>query len=349
MPTDRNKAAAADATARTPSATPPTDDDLVRQLLEPDDEGQPDGDDAEAGRAPAPREAGESPDDNPDDTAGERQDAGADEGAGGQDAEGVEIDADALIEANPEIPVTVDGERKSVPLKEILSGYQRQADYTRGSQALAQDRQVIQSEAQRLLQQEAFLVQRLAPLVQQLTEDLGTAPSDQLIETDPEQYAREKARYDARKSRLDKALSTMDETLRQQRVLQQQRQDEWVQGERAKVRSMYPDTADPAKAQKLQSDLVNYLQAKGFNAKDIGELVDHRMFAVAMDALAGWRARKAIPEAKAKAKRLPIVRTSARPSAGEAAKARESGLMRLAKSGDTRVRNAALERLISGE
>jgi hypothetical protein len=46
--------------------------------------------------------------------------------------------------ANYMVPVKVDGEELSVPLSEAISGYQRQADYTRKTQELSQQRQEIE-------------------------------------------------------------------------------------------------------------------------------------------------------------------------------------------------------------
>jgi hypothetical protein len=46
--------------------------------------------------------------------------------------------------ANYHVPIKVDGEEISIPLTEAISGYQRQADYTRKTQELAQQRQELQ-------------------------------------------------------------------------------------------------------------------------------------------------------------------------------------------------------------
>lgn len=46
--------------------------------------------------------------------------------------------------ANYVVPVKVDGEELQVPLSEALSGYQRQADYTRKTQELAEQRQQVE-------------------------------------------------------------------------------------------------------------------------------------------------------------------------------------------------------------
>ena len=52
------------------------------------------------------------------------------------------IDTDSY--ADKYVKLKVDGEELDVPLKEALSGYQRQADYTRKTQELSQQRQEVQ-------------------------------------------------------------------------------------------------------------------------------------------------------------------------------------------------------------
>lgn len=46
--------------------------------------------------------------------------------------------------ANHRVPVKLDGEELEVPLSEAIAGYQRQADYTRKTQELAQQRQEME-------------------------------------------------------------------------------------------------------------------------------------------------------------------------------------------------------------
>lgn len=52
------------------------------------------------------------------------------------------IDLDGF--ADKYVKLTVDGEELEVPLKEAVSGYQRQADYTRKTQQLAEERKNVQ-------------------------------------------------------------------------------------------------------------------------------------------------------------------------------------------------------------
>jgi len=66
-------------------------------------------------------------------------------GAEGVEAsEGVDNIFDVSSYADHKVPIKVDGEEMFVPLSEAVAGYQRQADYTRKTQELAQQREQMQ-------------------------------------------------------------------------------------------------------------------------------------------------------------------------------------------------------------
>ena len=46
--------------------------------------------------------------------------------------------------SNHRVPVKLDGEELQIPLSEAIAGYQRQADYTRKTQELSQQREKIE-------------------------------------------------------------------------------------------------------------------------------------------------------------------------------------------------------------
>lgn len=62
--------------------------------------------------------------------------------AEGQEFEFTELDLDEF--RNHQVRIKVDGEEVTVPLTEAIAGYQRQADYTRKTQELAQQRSELQ-------------------------------------------------------------------------------------------------------------------------------------------------------------------------------------------------------------
>jgi len=66
---------------------------------------------------------------------------------------------------------------------------------------------------------------------------------------------------------------------------QQKRQGELLAAERQKLVERIPDFADPEKGKALSGELSQFLTAKGFTADEIGNVVDHRVVALAVNAM----------------------------------------------------------------
>lgn len=101
-------------------------------------------------------------------------------------------ESDALLNSAPEsgaVPVTIDGQEQSVSLDELKAGYQRQADYTRKTQTLAEERRQLQDERA-----------QYGALLNNLTQSLGNGegpPDPTLVERDPAEYVRQSQRWQA--------------------------------------------------------------------------------------------------------------------------------------------------------
>lgn len=136
------------------------------------------------------------------------------------------------------VTIKVDGEELTVPLSEALSGYQRQADYTRKTQELAADRRSI--EAYESLNA-AFLADpkgTIEALARQAGVDLGGAAAPD-VELDPEE------------ARLAKIESFMADE-------QQRREQARLDGTLADLRSRYGEE------NVVESELIQYAVQRGF-------------------------------------------------------------------------------------
>lgn len=122
------------------------------------------------------------------------------------------------------VKVTVDGEEVSVPLAEALQGYSRQADYTRKTQSLAEEREQLryaQSLAQALQAAPGLTVQALAQQAGMSVEDyLGLSPRQQ------EQARKDNTDTDEYADPLERALAEeRDARLRLEQRIEQQEAD----------------------------------------------------------------------------------------------------------------------------
>ena len=85
------------------------------------------------------------------------------------DEAGVEIDIDKDPETGELYTVTVQGETRQVPLDDLKSGYMLQADYTKKTQSLADERRFINEQATAVNAERQQYVTLLTSLEQQLT------------------------------------------------------------------------------------------------------------------------------------------------------------------------------------
>ena len=95
---------------------------------------------------------------------------------------------------DPYVPVTVGGVEQEVPLSELIRGYSREADYTRKTQSLSEERKAVEQERAQLMLAGQQAVQRSAQLAAQLQQELQNNQPDpnamaRLRVEDPGEYA----------------------------------------------------------------------------------------------------------------------------------------------------------------
>lgn len=108
-----------------------------------------------------------------------------------------DYDSDEDEDSQPEsFTVKVAGEEISVDLDELKNGYSRTADYTKKSQALAEERKQFSHDRDAVLLERQQYSQLLGALQQQLTAFDEPAPDfDRLYDEDPIEGARQERQY----------------------------------------------------------------------------------------------------------------------------------------------------------
>ena len=137
--------------------------------------------------------------------------AEAEEEVSAESEESEEEEYDVVAEEDLKYTIKVDGKDYEVGIDELKSGYQRQADYTRKSQALAQQRKEtenIQSERQQLEQERQMYANGLQMLQEQQQaklQDFDAVDWNALKEQDPYQYMLKKDEYRDAQERVNNA------------------------------------------------------------------------------------------------------------------------------------------------
>lgn len=253
---------------------------------EADDEGTPEADPPSQQAEPEPEAEAEG-DDDADVSEGEADsEPEADEGDFPS-----ELTLEDLAEA---WGVDVDTLAKSVKvgdetLHELRRGTLREADYTRKTQELADQRKAFEAEREQQAKQLQDKTQQAESLVAFLAQEVDGGYSDaQLSEVylnpasehyNPDEFHRQKAWRDERRSRLHEATAHLHAVRQQQTEAQQQAIAEHRQAEIKRMVDLFA-IKTPEDFQKLETNIAGYLTGEGgFSAEEV-----KRYFGGAFDA-----------------------------------------------------------------
>jgi hypothetical protein len=153
------------------------------------------------------------------------------------------------------------------------------SDYTQKTQALARDRQALEQQQQALATVLPYLQPELARIQQQIA---GVPrPDASLIESNPQEYLRQRAAYEAatdEQGRLGQLTQVQQEAA--QRALAEQ-----VQRGNEELAKQFPQWADPQIRAEWQRQIADWAMTKaGFNRQELSRLADHRQLTVMMKA-----------------------------------------------------------------
>jgi hypothetical protein len=250
-----------------------------------------------------------------------------------------EEEYDVVAEEDLKYTIKVDGEELEVGIDELKNGYQRQADYTRKSQALAEQRketEAIQSERQRLEQERQMYANGLQMLQEQQNSKLQEFEStnwEELKSEDPYQYMLKKDEY-------RDAQEKVHNVQQQQVLIQQERAEEankarahFVQQEYSKLVNALPEWNDAKST--IKKDVQEYATSVGFLPEEINQLADHRSVLIIKKAMEYDKLTTKVAPKKKAVKTVPKVQKSGRGNSKEdaATEAIKKKRTRLQKSG----------------
>ena len=250
-----------------------------------------------------------------------------------------EEEYDVVAEEDLKYTIKVDGKDYEVDIEELKNGYQRQADYTRKSQALAEQRketEQIQSERMQLEQERQMYANGLQMLQEQQSaklQEFDKVDWDTLKTEDPYQYMLQKDEY---RDAQEKA-----QNVQHQQVLIQQEQAEeaqkarahFVQQEYNRLVEALPEWNDQEST--IKKDVQEYAKSVGFLPEEINQLADHRSVLVIKKAMEYDKLTTKVAPKKKAVKKVPKVQKSGRGNSKEdaATEAIKKKRARLQKSG----------------
>lgn len=239
-----------------------------------------------------------------------------------EDDEAEEDDAE-----EPTFTVIVDGKEEAVSQSELISGYQRQADYTRKTQALTEQRKALETQAEQVGKK----YEEAATIMEAVTQTLlGTPPEKpdtQLLYADPSlseaqnrqrqaKYEQDKANYEHWHVLRERFVQWREGIVQERAKENQGKTAEFAKAEGQKFLEAFKDEVkDDITFNAKIGEIHNYLHGLGYQDGELAGMIDHRAYVVAdkarkYDALMADNKPKAELKAK-KAKLKPVTSGSA--------------------------------------
>ena len=171
------------------------------------------------------------------------------------------------------------GEEREVTLDELIKSYQLGTDYTKKSQAVAEERKVVEAERQRI-EEARYLRDQYAERLQIIEQMLNQQPEGEnleaLKENDPIGYAIAYTDQQRRKEQLAQVQAERQRIAEQQQQERQEQLGQVIQAESRKLAEAIPEYADPQKGEVTRRELREFGLKLGFSDQELSGIYDSR-------------------------------------------------------------------------
>jgi hypothetical protein len=255
-----------------------------------------------------------------------------------------DVDEDEA-EDEQQFTVKIDGKDVAVSLDELQKGYSRTEDYTRKTQALAQERKAAQAELEQVRTERAQYAQLLGALQEQLQQSQQPLDMDRLREEDPIEWVRQR---EMQRENNEKMLAIQSEQQRinqAEQVVKQQQMQAFLQSQKEQLLTVVPQLSDPKFAQAEKGRWIEAGKSIGFSEQELNGINDHRVL-LALKTIADYNGmvakRKQVSSDRPKAK---TVRPGVAPRKNQSSAVKQAQ-QRLARSGNAKDAASLIENFL---
>lgn len=197
--------------------------------------------------------------------------------------------------------VKVDGAEVVVTLEELQKGYSRTEDYTRKTQALAEQRKAAEAEVTQLRANRTQYEQQLAALKTAMDRGMGDVKEPEWAalrgQLTPEQFAAAWAPWAQYKSEREKVDRELDRVQQEQADDSARQRVTYLTEQAQKVIEVLPDMKEPEKRAVLLTRIRAAGQEYGYTDEELNGVVDARAVRVLHDAMLYRALQKGKPTA----------------------------------------------------
>ena len=202
-----------------------------------------------------------------------------------------------------------------VTLDELKNSYMRNADYTRKTQQVAEQRKAAEAELAAVQGERQRYADQLAVVEQALSQQEPTQEYwNELYEADPLEYTRQRDLARDRKEAMEQIQAEQQRVQSEQAAhLQAQAQQRLAQ-ERDRMHELIPEWRDEEVAAKEKAAVVTYAQRQGYSDVELAQVSDARAVSMIRKAYLYDELMKMKPAAQKKASQAPKMTKSGQPT-----------------------------------
>lgn len=202
------------------------------------------------------------------------------------------------------VKTQVDGVQSEVTLDALRKGYQTEANVTRKSQQVADERRELHERTTAQMQQLDGAIQQAQQMAEAMRgRTLAKYQSinwDDLRATNPGEFAATYTQMQQEIQSLDFEVQNLaqvrSEAVQRFEAERSQKHAQWVEQQRVAVFEQIPELAKEETRTPLLKEYQTYLNEVGFNDQEIQNILDSRQLRVINDAVRGRRAAAAAPK-----------------------------------------------------
>ena len=226
-----------------------------------------------------------------------------------QDEDDTETEDDNAeeVQEQPKYRVKAAGEEREVTLDELIRGYQLEADYTKKTQSLSEERKQVEAERVRI-QEANQLRDQYAQRLQIIEQMLSQQPSenlDELKEVDPIGYAVKVAEQQQKEKQLQAVQAEQYRIAQQQQAEQSEMLAKHVASEAEKLAQAIPDFADKEKGEPIRKEIRAFAKSIGWSDQELASVYDSRAVLTLYKAMQYDKLMQNKPEVQKKLSQAP--------------------------------------------
>jgi hypothetical protein len=242
--------------------------------------------------------------------------------------------------------VKASGEEVEVELDELIKGYQQGTDYTKKSQALAEQRKAFEAERSHLeyvKQERQAYAQKLQALDSFLNQQSQGVNLDVLRETDPIGYAVAVAEQSQREKQIAVVRNEQQRIAQQQQAEQQSSLQSHLRQESEKLVSLIPELATP-QGDAVRKQIRDYAKSVGWSDQELSQLYDSRAVLTLYNGMKYSQLQKSKPEVTKKLQAAPKMMRSGTSAPPTKSSQDKQAMQRLRETGKVTDAAKAFER-----